>query len=98
MHSADSVHLSISPNTVYLGAQHTDPGLRGRWLSSVLRALHLEVRHLGLDGPGVGAVPPLGEPLEQQLACRLAMGVVEHLRGENPGGTLPSGAPPGERG
>ena len=37
----------------------------------------------------------LGQRLEQELARRLAMGVVQGFRGKNPGVTPRSGVPPG---
>ena len=61
----------------------------------MVRPLHAEVRHLPLHHPGIGAQTAGTEALEEDLACSLRMRGVKILRGENPGGTPSSGAPPG---
>ena len=62
---------------------------------AVLGSLHAEARHLALDHAGVGPAASLGEQLEEQLSGGPALGVVEDLRGKNPGATPSSGVPPG---
>ena len=87
--------VSTNCNTVYLGAQ--DPDLRGRWSwrIAVLRALHDEVRHLALHRAGVIPAATFWEYFEEQFGSRLAVGVVDDVRGKNPGGKPRFCGPPG---
>ncbi len=61
----------------------------------MLRALDDEVRHLALDCPWVVTKPSLGQQFEEQLGVGLTLGVIEDLRGKNPGATPLCGVPPG---
>ncbi len=61
----------------------------------MLGAFDDEVRHLALDGSGVVTTPPFPQELEEQFGVRLTLGVVEGLRGKNPGATPLCGVPPG---
>jgi hypothetical protein len=61
----------------------------------MLGALDDEVRHLALDCPWVVASPSIRQQFEEQLGVRLTFGVVEDLRGKNPGATPLCGVPPG---
>ncbi len=85
----------VNPNTVYLGGQNLDPGLWRSRRATMLGTLDDEVRHLALDGSGVVTKPPFGQELEEQLGVHLTLGVVEDLRGKNPGATPRCGVPPG---
>jgi hypothetical protein len=58
-------------------------------------ALDDEVRHLALDGSRVVANASLGQEFEEQFGVRLTLGIIEDLRGKNPGATPRCGAPPG---
>jgi len=85
----------VSPNTVYLSGENPESGLRRSRRAPVLGALDDEVGHLALDGPWVVAQPSLRQEFEKQFGVRLTLGIVEDLRGKNPGATPWCGVPPG---
>ena len=61
----------------------------------MLGALDHEVGHLAFDCPWVVAWSTIGQQFEEQLGVGLTLGVVENLRGKNPGATPWCGVPPG---
>jgi hypothetical protein len=61
----------------------------------MLGAFDDEVGHLALDRSGVVTEPSFGQELEEQFGVGLTLGVVEDLRGKNPGATPRCGVPPG---
>lgn len=62
---------------------------------AVLGSFHAEVRHLAFDDAWVGAAPAEREQFEEQFGGRPCLGVIEDLRGKNPGATPWCGGPPG---
>ncbi len=61
----------------------------------MLGSLDAVVAHFTFDDTRVGPEAAGGQDLEEQLAMRFDTGVIEGLRGKNPGATPWSGAPPG---
>lgn len=87
-----------NPNTVSLRSEYDDGLFRcPGWFRpvTVLGPFHAELGHLALDDSRVRAQPTGPEQLEEDLAGCLVMGIIEDLRGKNPGATPSCGEPPG---
>lgn len=87
--------FAIRPNTVYLSREDPGPGSGRSRRAPVLGALDDEVGHLALDCAGVVPQSSFRQEFEEQFGVCLTLGIVEYLRGKNPGATPLFGGPPG---